>query len=662
MSWSEENFIRHAKFCTVWPMARYMRQDLPERPESLEGHPLLFSGRILRFLKNRIISLSGKNTVFWGGVLQGVKRGCYPAPASYVHKTMVKHRAALSTPSPVKEEDLMAYEPYAEYFFSRFRAEARLLEASTSASWESMRSEGGARDFIRPGPFSEEFLGFAEISPGKVVERRGVWEPTFSELLDLAEHDENLPVMVSAVLEPLKVRLITKGSSRNMHLSRFYQKDLWNYLYKYPQFRLLGTTLDASHLDDILRREESSGLTGFDQWVSGDYSSATDNLSIDFTKLFFEESLANCADFIKEEPWRSREVADVLRSVLYEQMLHYPPAQERMGGLSPVLQENGQLMGSVLSFPILCAINLCAYWRSIVRYIQINDPRSEIDILREVPFWKLPVLVNGDDILFRSNEVHYQIWQEEIKRVGFSLSLGKNYIHPTILTVNSQIYQHIPSLKIFRKRTYLNTGLLLGQSKVTGRDNARVAPIWDWYDEVVEGAAAPRRAHRRFLFHHRDRIRDLTKISLGSKRFHTNIFLDREVGGLGFRNPGVTPNYTRLQTAWSNFQRKRQLERVARSVPPTAPFGVRVETVDRVPLPHGELSLGPVYGPYPEGNSPFSQEFLKEGVLEKSKLPIDKSTDLKYTHPAIKQVREFFSSPLDCRHVANWNFRTLQRV
>jgi hypothetical protein len=91
-----------------------------------------------------------------------------------------------------------------------------------------------------------------------------------------------------------------------------------------------------------------------------------------------------------------------------------------------VRQNTGQLMGSPLSFPLLCAINFICYWLSIEEYT------GAIIKLEECP-----VRVNGDDIIFRSNTEHYAIWKRYISEVGFTLSLGKNYIHSTILTINS---------------------------------------------------------------------------------------------------------------------------------------------------------------------------------------------------------------------------------
>ena len=131
--------------------------------------------------------------------------------------------------------------------------------------------------------------------------------------------------------------------------------------------------------------------------MSGDYSAATDNLKIDYTKCAFEAFL----DVIGKDSDES----EILRQVLYEHEVHYGPQMIKFNeelrkldpsltSLDPFKQQNGQLMGSVLSFPILNVCNFVAYWISLERYMGVTykDP------------WKLPVLTNGDDILFRTNE------------------------------------------------------------------------------------------------------------------------------------------------------------------------------------------------------------------------------------------------------------------
>jgi hypothetical protein len=470
-------------------MARYLHQELPHVPDGFSSNPLVFRGKIRRILKNRLISFNNKNTRLWAGYLQGVKRGCAVVSEDFILESMLKHKAALSIQPTVSMEDYFFYESYFYRFFKSFHpSRPRLVEASPAASWQAVRSEGGAREYIRKTLQSElsfsSLLDMVEVSPGHIEEIHGVYKPTLDEVRSYACLGTS-SVKVSAVCEPLKVRLITKGDSFKYWFSRFYQKDLWSYLSRFPQFSLTNRPLDPTDLHRLLDRETKLGLD-FPDWVSGDYSAATDGLNLWFTKNAFETSLCktNYSDLDK----------DLLRDVLYEQEIHYPEpmVKKSEGALSSFIQTNGQLMGSVLSFPILCTINLVCYWIALERYTE-----------RKIKMEDLPVLVNGDDILFRSNSQLYSLWIEETSRVGFSLSLGKNYVHPKVLTVNSQLYNF--NGKDFKFLGYLNTGLLTGQSKLTGRDAARDAPIWALYNETIPNSLIPERTHRRFL-HYNSKI------------------------------------------------------------------------------------------------------------------------------------------------------------
>jgi hypothetical protein len=96
-------------------------------------------------------------------------------------------------------------------------------------------------------------------------------------------------------------------------------------------------------------------------------------------------------------------------------LLVYPKST----GLSPVLQKSGQLMGSLLSFPLLCLLNDCT-----AEFSGVHPSKY---------------LINGDDILMRTSPDSYPKWKETVQEFGLDLSAGKNYIHPIFGTVNSQL-------------------------------------------------------------------------------------------------------------------------------------------------------------------------------------------------------------------------------
>jgi hypothetical protein len=287
-----------------------------------------------------------------------------------------------------------------------------------------------------------------------------------------------------------------------------------------------------------------------DFFVSGDYSAATDGLDIRLTKIFLEAALDRLHP--DDQPFRQ-----VLSSNLYEQILWYSEKEF-------AIQRNGQLMGSVLSFPFLCLANLFAY------VLSLPDPAwycRAPDLLQKIR--KLPVLINGDDILFRSDPVHYRRWQSAVGQVGFRLSQGKNFTHPQYFTVNSvpihyrrvkseyQTWKSLglswadieeappvsqtPHIEIYG---FLNVGLLTGISKLTGREDLHSLPLSGWYSASVCSALNPPQAHKWFLKYHRKEIQSQTQF--GSETL--NIFAHPLLGGLGFPvPPGLEPRFSPAQ-------------------------------------------------------------------------------------------------------------------
>lgn len=538
-SWPPGNFIKYAKYCTAYPMAFFLTNPTPVTPDGFTGSPL-FSGYLKKLLKNRLLGRvrKSKNNLdarLFFGILQGVKRACAPVTEAFVHDSFVKHRKALVSP-PRGSDPVLSY--YARALHGFTPPPPKLYEASASASYEAARSAGGGRGLLQStfaGPFNdlidEELINMYGGGRGP---RRYVAPaaPRFVDALERASR-EPIDVMVHAILEPLKVRLITKGSTMRQWVAGHMQKALWGHLQRFPQFVLTGRTLDRFILSDLLERERSvakrvpPGLGDiFTDWISGDYAAATDTLDIRHTKAVFEMALLHV-------DWSPKH-QDVLRSVLYEQTIHYPKDAQ-----PAFVQRTGQLMGSVLSFPVLCIVNLVTYWVALEEFTGMEFDLSE-----------LPVLINGDDILFRACDPFYELWQEKSRAAGFELSLGKNYTHAHYFTVNSELWSCSDgSPSTLTKHEFLNVGLLTGQSKITGRSNVAILPLWDLYNLVLKGAIDPVRAHRRFLHYHKHSI----SVTTSQGRF--NIAAHKFKGGLGFesyRYPALmestwAPRLTRFQ-------------------------------------------------------------------------------------------------------------------
>ncbi|QGY72574.1 RNA dependent RNA polymerase [Plasmopara viticola lesion associated ourmia-like virus 44] len=145
--------------------------------------------------------------------------------------------------------------------------------------------------------------------------------------------------------------------------------------------------------------------------VSGDYKSATDGLSI--------------------------EVAEVILRSLLDQVAFVPSAiaEGALAALRPLLfygdddefnvsVSTGQMMGSYLSFPLLCLQNYLAF-RWSLRGLSEAEKR-------------VPLLINGDDILFQKDN-HFYKWESSISSIGLTVETTKTSVESDWGTINSTL-------------------------------------------------------------------------------------------------------------------------------------------------------------------------------------------------------------------------------
>lgn len=210
-----------------------------------------------------------------------------------------------------------------------------------------------------------------------------------------------LEVRVEPIVEPLKVRTITAGRG-DLFCLKPLQRAMWLALGEFPQYILTHGTQNL--VPAISRIYEQSKPD--DVWISGDYSAATDSVDLLASQAMMEGILES----IDHEPtkrWAMKELSPHL--------IFYP----RNSGLPPVLQKSGQLMGSFLSFPLLCLL---------------NNATAKFAGLKPTQY-----LINGDDILMRAPASLYPLWKERVDEFGLELSLGKNYVSKRFGTINSQL-------------------------------------------------------------------------------------------------------------------------------------------------------------------------------------------------------------------------------
>jgi len=233
-----------------------------------------------------------------------------------------------------------------------------------------------------------------------------------------------------AILEPCKVRVITKGSAVAYHESRRLQTVMTQAM-KSCDVSHFFPALQGNLTDERLDEFFQTRLNFNDKYVfcSGDYKGATDTLRRDLSS-YCVKNIMNRFSSLRSDP----RISKVLEMCLVDHVIHYK--YEGMEKFS-VTQRRGQLMGSFLSFPILNIINLAVN----LAFMERND---------QLPSdWRLaPLFVNGDDVLMALKyeddediELLEDKWTGFVKTyAGFQKSVGKNYFSPTFCTVNSQIF------------------------------------------------------------------------------------------------------------------------------------------------------------------------------------------------------------------------------
>nr|UQB76040.1 RNA-dependent RNA polymerase [Flumine narna-like virus 15] len=144
-------------------------------------------------------------------------------------------------------------------------------------------------------------------------------------------------------------------------------------------------------------------------------------------------------------------------------------------------QREGQLMGSITSFPFLCLANaaMCRWAMEEAggRPLRLTNQRTTC------AGRLAPLRVNGDDCVFRGRERFLvPLWEEITAFGGLATSVGKTYYSRKFAVINSVLYDFkkketsddwdddLPfSTRTFRwvERRYVNLGLLTGQKRST---------------------------------------------------------------------------------------------------------------------------------------------------------------------------------------------------
>jgi hypothetical protein len=573
---TEDIWLKCAKHMLTYPMAVYLRNEPPVGPEQI----FQATGPLHKWLKLRLKKVSYANSHLWYSWLQA-KRCTLPVSENVVRSTYEKHFATLSSEDKGDDDTINAIfddrtfrstlKKIRRQMMIRLGKSKRNVEyaASNSACFENTRGKGGQHQHLAdlagvPLSLSSELhsMRVDHITFGRSVRYNVVSEirmpyghSEWSTLGDhIEEHDsaQRTKCTIQAVLEPMKVRVISKEEAIPCYGNRALQKALHGSMRKMPCFRLIGRPVCGSDIVDVAKKAEVG-----DNWFSIDYSAATDGLSWKYSGRILEFLIAKMNE-------RDRDFA---RCELAPHDLYYPSFDKFSGRTGKPEyrgeQNNGQLMGSILSFPILCLANLGVYLLNTQNY---QSGWSNSERLGHV-------LINGDDMVYAAKEKLWATHAEIGKRVGLEMSVGKAYCHSMYLNINSVGYHYRldtdDKRRSVREVAFLNAGLFYGQHKVQGRvdtgdEEALSSSYCGTLNTVLDGSLPSKRKDvlAMYLSEHAEDIKKECEVSENVRGrqavFTRNLFYPISRGGMGVVPPEGwsyrTKPCQKLYAAWIEKQ------------------------------------------------------------------------------------------------------------
>lgn len=409
----------------------------------------------------------------------------------------------LVTEGILQKEDLITFDyrmldceqQFSESYGDRREVEDQVLE-------ELQRNE----------PYRKEFLG-VDYDPEKLYIN---WAKVYDRMWQMAvkEAPNAIPI---GLPEPFKVRVITAGPALKQTVLKPIQKLLWRTLFRKDVFRLIGEPVNA----EIVTSALGTGALG-EVFVSGDYKASTDNLHSWVSELLLDEVIAclviNDQDF---NPEFYLELKTMMKQMLTGHMILHPDMKTsflkaRANGkdclefLDGCLaeQKEGQLMGSVISFPFLCLANA-----AICRLaMEISESKT---LNLHGKYNRARLLINGDDCVFpgvQPSEKHpgiFSIWKEISEFIGLTSSVGKTYVHRDFFTINSIQFNVFNTWEenYIKQVPYVNMGLIYGQSK-SGQREKFARTLGTLHNDLLRTCPEEvwTAAHKMFLKKHKDEL------------------------------------------------------------------------------------------------------------------------------------------------------------
>lgn len=518
----------YVKFETSFILAKCLGSETPPIPDFLDWNHTpgtLFCGGLHRKIWMRCSLRRRKQDVSLALSLHRVKAVAEPLLPYVVSEKMKENFEALTQDPPLESvRKLIRHEKEVRrttrelFYLASNKGWKHNLSTplpSLHASTETPRKMGGAyKDLLNEDPLG--LLGFPFLigyarEGRRVREVRVPYDPEeVLERLRTVPQVDRISTRRVPILEPFKVRVVSCGQAIPYQLARRYQPSFWSMLQCSEACQLVGTPFTER---DVIQ-SCLLGMCGVHSvMVSGDYKAATDNIDPLLSAAVLDEWLQ-----LVKAPWEDR--INLMKTLVGHDIDGVP-------------QSWGQLMGSPISFPVLCIVNL-----AITRMVQEDAYGWRI------PLWWGSIRVNGDDILFPLPPADYQHWVEEMSCAGLTPSLGKNYVSREYVMLNSRVFRlptdwdrpHISGRWIPELVPQINLGLIrctdrgMSGSLADWLQNERTpyAPytMKDCAEESVRGwdADTAGKIITRFIHHARPVLDRLPPMSW---------FVARERGGLG---------------------------------------------------------------------------------------------------------------------------------
>ncbi len=367
---------------------------------------------------------------------------------------------------------------------------------------------------------------YIDRTPGR---ENDFWYRVWANLMD--EDKSGFCSVPLVIPEPLKTRIVTCGPALAYWMCIPLQKFMWTTVKSHPTFELIGQPISEHVMERLGFPSDGK------RYCSGDFKSSTDLIRKMVSKTIFREICRVC------------KVPDWLAYLGRRCLVSHTMAPDRDAEPEEFWsQKNGQLMGSPLSFPILCLAN------ATLARMSFEEKTSRLK--------DLPVKINGDDCGMIFSSLEYARWSSLGPKFGLYPSIGKCYFSKKFVMLNSEAYQPVTDpltgLRTMRRVPWVNNGLLRPSSAKGDepRDFTHLGSISKTFLKGATDEWGPERERLLsvFLYRHGNLLK---KAPSG-----ISWFLPKHLGGLGIycSEKSIASRMTPSQHALASYLHRSHLE------------------------------------------------------------------------------------------------------